>query len=601
MRRNTFERGAPFAIVLALFGCSNDSASGPSEGESTSSTGQTPTTDDSTGGPGPSTTLTTADTSSEAETSEPVPDLPLEPSPVVINEVMAANDSTINGPDGLTTPDWLELVNTGDEPIALSRFELRSDAGDVWAPTAADGEIAPGEHVVVGLAATVDAPGLWSGWNIDADVGAVALHFDGHLSELVEWTEMGEDIAYARIPDTTGEFVFTAWPTPAATNGTEASPTLDPAEETVFLTDVVHRIDFTLQPGQSNELDQPDRPEITIDATIDGIHFAGIGIHLKGSASYDTMDGKPAFVVDMNHVTAGQEFRGLSAFKLHNGSVIDPTRSRDHITYMLAREVGLLAPRVGWAELYVNEEYFGIYMFIERHDDTLVEARRPGAGDQGMIFEPMVGWEGDFGSQNTAWDYEDGPEPAPQGAYDSLDAIDDLVSGPASDQAVAQLWQYMDPDMLHTYMAWETVVGHYDGYKAPNNWRLYVDGATNMVELVPSGAEWTWDFDVDLFYYGGNIASWCLSNNGCAHDYAAKVIEVADAVESLDLLNEFIMQSEFLAPYIEIDPRYPIYTQGSYWYPYGTFDYAYPSTIEHLTNNPGAARSQAIGAFGDLG
>lgn len=600
MRAKVLEVGAALATAWALSGCGDDTASGPGDASTTSSGDAPSTGDTTTTTPEPSTTLTTADSSSDDdETSTPEPDLPREPSPVVINEVMAANDSTINGPDGLSTPDWLELVNVGTEPVELSRFELRSDAGDAWVPSS--GVIAPGEHLVVGLDDQPGAAGQWTGWSVDKDMGALALHFDGHLAELVEWTEMGEDISFARIPDSTGDFVLTAWPTPAVTNGDLASPTLDPAEETVFLTDVVHRIDFTLQDGQSNELDQPDRPEVTVDARIDGIRFAGVGIRLKGSASYDTMNGKPAFVVDMNHVTQGQEFRGLSAFKLHNGSVIDPTRARDHITYMLAREVGLLAPRVGWAELYVNDEYYGIYMFIERHDDALVEARRPGAGDQAMIFEPMVGWEGDFGSQQTQWDYEDGPEPAPQGGLDALDAIDDIVSGFASDQAVAELWQYMDPDMLHTYMAWETVVGHYDGYKAPNNWRVYVDATTNMVELVPSGAEWTWDFDVDLFYYGGNIASWCLSNDGCAHDYAAKVIEVADAVESLGLLDEFIEQSEFLAPYIEIDPRYPIYTQGSYWYPYGTFDYAYPTTIERLTNNPGTARMLAIQAFPDLG
>lgn len=159
----------------------------------------------------------------------------------------------------------------------------------------------------------------------------------------------------------------------------------------------------------------------------------------------------------------------------------------------------------------------------------------------------------------------------------------------------------MDADKLHTYMAWETVVGHYDGYKGPNNWRIYVDGATNKVEFVCSGAEWTWDFDVNLWYYGGRVGSWCTQNTGCAHGYAAKVIEVANLVEDLGLLEDFEARSEFLAPYIDSDPRFPQYTPSDYWYPYGTFDYAYPSTVSHLMLNPEASRQAAIQAFPDLG
>ena len=115
-----------------------------------------------------------------------------------------------------------------------------------------------------------------------------------------------------------------------------------------------------------------------------------------------------------------------------------------------------------------------------------------------------------------------------------------------------------------------------------------------------SGAEWTWDFDVDIWWFGGRVAWWCTQNDACAHGYAEKVLEVADRVDDLDLLGEFESQSEFLAPYIAIDPRYPIYDQNSNWYPYGTFDWAYPSTVEHLTNNPIAARNAVYDAFPDL-
>lgn len=589
--------------LAGVAGC-NDDATAASADETTGSADGPGTSASESSGTPPGTTDGPADTTagpgSEASSGPTPPDLPPEPAPVTINEVMPDNDSTLNGPDGYSTPDWVELVNTSAEAVALSRIGLRNGANESWTGTDADGEIAPGEHLLVWLGAPQgDDGGIWTGWSVEREYDGLVLVFDGHDAEQVAWAVLGDDVSSMRLPDTTGEFVSTAWPTPAEVNLDVASPTLDSAEETVFLTDTVHRIDFVLSPEISATLDQPDRPEVHIEAMIDGIRFADVGLKLKGSASYDTMDGKPGFVVDMNQWLPGTEFRGLTAFKLHNGAVIDPTRARDHITYALARDVGLMAPRVGWAEVYFSDEYYGIYMIIERHDDTMIEARRPGAGELGMIFEPTVGWENDFGSQ-MSWDYEDGPDPLPAEATATLNAIDDLVSGPATDQAVAQLWNYMDQDKLWAYMAWESVVSHYDGYKAPNNWRVYVDGTTFKAEFAPSGAEWTWDFDVDIWWYGGRVAWWCTQNTTCAHGYGAKILEVADRVDAMGLLAEFEAQSEFLAPYIAIDPRFPIYDENSYWYPYGTFDYAYPSTIEHLTNNPIAAREAVYAAFPDL-
>jgi spore coat protein CotH len=329
--------------------------------------------------------------------------------------------------------------------------------------------------------------------------------------------------------------------------------------------------------------------------TIDGVSYPDIGLKLKGSASYDTMDGKPAFIVDMNEWELGTKFRGLGAFKLHNGNVLDPTRVRDHISYKLARDLGLVAPRVGWAEVYCSGVYYGIYMIIEKHDDTMIESRRPGDEELGMIFEPNEteagGWGGDFGSGNIQFNYETGPDPLPAAAADSLNTIDALVQGAATDERVEALWDVTDKDMILAYMAWEAVIGHTDGYKAPNNWRVYVNGTTNRVELSPSGAEWTWDSTVDLWYFGGRVANWCISNTQCKHDYAEKVLEVADRVEALGLLDEFVAQSEFLDPLIDADPRYNSWE---------TPDAARLSTVQHLTENPGRARTQVYQTFPDL-
>ena len=49
---------------------------------------------------------------------------------VIINEVSASNSSTIYDEDG-DTPDWIELLNTSDNPILLSDYYLSDKKGDL--------------------------------------------------------------------------------------------------------------------------------------------------------------------------------------------------------------------------------------------------------------------------------------------------------------------------------------------------------------------------------------------------------------------------------------------------------------------------------------
>ena len=36
-----------------------------------------------------------------------------------------------------------------------------------------------------------------------------------------------------------------------------------------------------------------------------------------------------------------------------------------------------MAPRVGWADVYCNGEYFGIYIVVEKPDDEFIEYSGP--------------------------------------------------------------------------------------------------------------------------------------------------------------------------------------------------------------------------------
>ncbi len=528
----------------------------------------------------------------------------LPPASIVINEIMPGNKSTINGPDPEETPDWVEIVNTGKEPFALTRLQLRNGAQDgIWTGSEDDGSIEPGDHFLIWLGIG-SGNGVFTQFQLDKDDDSLIVIVDGVLQEEVRVEGLETDISWSRTPDITGEFLATAWATPGRTNAETVSDTLNVADATVFRTDVVHQIHFNVSDQGYNQLSAGNRPEIHAQMSFDGVALPNIGLKLKGSASYDTMDGKPAFRVDLNEWIPGTSFRGLQAFKLHNGNVLDPTRVRDHITYKLAREAGLMAPRVGWAEVWVHHpsgsqaaSYYGIYMIVEAHDDQFIKYFHPEQEETGVILEPNETeggyWGGDFGSgQVLNWNFEEGPEPPDPLSVQALSMCDTIIGRSPTDANVAELWTYMDKDLLLTYLAWEAVANHTDGYKAPNNWRVFVDGTTHLVSLVPSGAEWTWDnAPPQVFSFGGRAGSWCVSNNGCKHDLAEKVIEVANLVETLDLAGEFRDQSTFLDPVIQRDPRYNSWS---------TPEQARQTTFTNLNGFPPDARQQVYQTFPDL-
>ena len=498
---------------------------------------------------------------------------------VVINEVQAKNDSTWQGAD-FGTPDWVELYNWGDAAVDLDRLVLFDRSGAQWQPES--GSLAAGEILFLTSGEEGQLP-----FGIGSDGEVLTLLGDGSQIDILELGELGADLSMARFPDG-GDWFETATPSPEAPN-LEPSETLDPRDG-VFTKDRILRIDVTLTPEAYNTMNDWSEREVPCELDVDGFHYESVSIRLKGSASFDLMDGKPAFKIDFNEYVPGTKFRNLKAIMLNNGNVMDPTRVRDHITYSLARNVGLAAPRVGWVELYVNDTYYGIYMNIETHDDVMMDTYFPSQPD-GLLFEPQWNSAYDFGLNRIDFDLEEGPDILPTDSVKSMERLDALVQGPATDANIAEMWEVLDRDFLY-YMAWEGVINHADGYRAPNNYRFYVNGDTHKVHFIPAGAEWTWDFAVQPWWFGGKVAQFCTQNAGCEREYAEALLEVAQEVEDMDLAQEFADISAWLDPVIQQDPRSP---HGA-----SIIANARASTTTRIAQNPSDIRQEVCTRYPSL-
>ncbi|UCG48821.1 MAG: lamin tail domain-containing protein, partial [Phycisphaerales bacterium] len=139
--------------------------------------------------------------------------------PLVINEVLAANSTTVRDPQ-YEYDDWVEIYNHGSEAIDVGGMYLTDnlDEPTKWRiPAGSPGltTIDSGWYLLIWADGDVnDSPGLHASFRLDAGGDEVGL-FDSDGVTLVDSVEFGEqtaDISYGRYPDGSDTFRFMVFP-----------------------------------------------------------------------------------------------------------------------------------------------------------------------------------------------------------------------------------------------------------------------------------------------------------------------------------------------------------------------------------------------------
>jgi len=137
-----------------------------------------------------------------------------------INEVMADNDITIEGP-GNDYPDWIEIYNASDEEIDLSGMYLTEDLlrPIMWIfPQGTT--IEPEGYLVIWADGRMDDDGLHVPFRLNANGDSVAL-FDKDgvtLIDSITFHKQIRDTSFGRTPDGGDEWSYMSTPTPGSTN-----------------------------------------------------------------------------------------------------------------------------------------------------------------------------------------------------------------------------------------------------------------------------------------------------------------------------------------------------------------------------------------------
>lgn len=144
--------------------------------------------------------------------------LTLTPGDLVINEIMASNETTVADQDG-EYDDWLELYNNSDATLSLDNLYLSDDADDllVW-PFPSGLTIAPNSYLIVWCDKDDDQDGLHADVKFSAGgESAILSYANGTIIENITFGAQTDDMGYARVPNGTGDFAIQL-PTYAANN-----------------------------------------------------------------------------------------------------------------------------------------------------------------------------------------------------------------------------------------------------------------------------------------------------------------------------------------------------------------------------------------------
>ncbi|MCY2962349.1 MAG: CotH kinase family protein, partial [Planctomycetota bacterium] len=211
-----------------------------------------------------------------------------------------------------------------------------------------------------------------------------------------------------------------------------------------------------------------------------GETLAEVAIKLKGAAgSFQELDGKPAFTLNVGKFMKKQTFHRLTKFYLNN-SVQDETYTSEWLCASICKEAGIPAPRITHARVWLNDRDLGMYILKEGFDAQFL--RRNFRNSKGNFYDGGFCQEIDVDLEK---DEGFGPND-----HSDLRALVAACQLPEIDERKAQVAKLLDVAQFHRFMAFELMACHWDGYVASrNNYRVYFDPSQGKARFLPHGMD----------------------------------------------------------------------------------------------------------------
>ena len=208
-------------------------------------------------------------------------------------------------------------------------------------------------------------------------------------------------------------------------------------------------------------------------------------VEVKGSFTRNFL--KKSLVVKL---TDGARWHGWQRFAL-NAMATDPAQMREWLAWDLIDALGMPAPTVGYARLFINGRYIGLFLLFEWITDATFE--RQGLGGGGLLFHPDDStFCGDLSLVNlprlqTCWLNLSTPAVRGTGYAALKRLVEDLAVTPVADFD-AYLESHFHVDSVLDWLVVNALTSNGDTYN--KNYFLHRDATTGRWSVIP------WDYDL---------------------------------------------------------------------------------------------------------
>lgn len=262
-------------------------------------------------------------------------------------------------------------------------------------------------------------------------------------------------------------------PKPAKSNGSAAVTGDD-----LFAQPAVLRLKIELPEAAQESLRKDPKQYVKAVVREGDRSYADVGVRLKGSATFQTIDKKPGLSLKFDEFVKDQEFHGRGRVLLNNAHQ-DPTYLLEAIGGEVFRAAGVPAAKVTFARVEMNGRDLGLYVVAEAANKDFLSQYFKKA--KGNLYE---------GSNNDITDKleKDGGDSSTEQA--DLKALANAAKEPDLAQRWKKLSTALDIERFVSFAAVEVLIGHHDGYTMDkSNYRIYHDPASEQMVFLPHGLD----------------------------------------------------------------------------------------------------------------
>lgn len=201
---------------------------------------------------------------------------------------------------------------------------------------------------------------------------------------------------------------------------------------------------------------------VPADLDVDGVVLEQIGIRYKGNYSLNSCveDGRPtcdklSMKLKFSEYVEDQRLHGLTRLNF-NAAFNDASLMRTRLAFSMYAAMGVPTPRTAYAQLYVNDEYLGLFVVVEAVDGRFSRARSPD-GD-GNVYKEV--WPGHSSRAEVEASLRSNRAAVDVSGFEAFGAA---LNGATDETFEATLAEWVDVDQLLRTVAVDRLVGHWDG------------------------------------------------------------------------------------------------------------------------------------------